>query len=77
MMTEVVSRPRPPPLSGSIAPHRLAQRFLVSARTVPASYALAAVGVLLLAAATATHDWRWVLAAFTLADLFATGTMVS
>jgi MFS family permease len=45
--------------------------------TVPASYLLAAVGVLLMAAATATHDWRWVLAAFTLANLFATGAWIS
>ncbi len=45
--------------------------------TVPASYLLAALGVLLLAAATATHDWRWVLAAFTLANLFATGSWIS
>jgi MFS family permease len=45
--------------------------------TVPVSYALAAVGVLLLAAATATHDWRWILAAFTLANLFATGSWIS
>ncbi len=45
--------------------------------TVPVSYTLAAVGVLLLAAATATHDWRWVLAAFTLANLFATGSWIS
>jgi MFS family permease len=45
--------------------------------TVSASYVLAALGVLLLAAATATHDWRWVLAAFTLANLFATGSWIS
>jgi MFS family permease len=45
--------------------------------TVPALYLLAAGGVLLLAAATATHDWRWVLAAFTLANLFATGAWIS
>lgn len=45
--------------------------------TVPASYVLAAVGVLLMAAATTTHDWRWVLAAFTLANLFATGAWIS
>ncbi|ERJ39854.1 MFS transporter [Burkholderia multivorans] len=45
--------------------------------TVPVSYALAAVGVLLMAAAMTTHDWRWVLAAFTLANLFATGSWVS
>ncbi|WP_293036155.1 MFS transporter [Paraburkholderia sp.] len=38
---------------------------------------LAAAGVLLLAGATATHDWRWVLAAFTLANLFATGSWIS
>src|SRR5260370_42278263 len=45
--------------------------------TVPAFYTLAASGVLLLAAATGTGDWRWVLAAFTLANLFATGSWVS
>ncbi len=45
--------------------------------TVPAFYLLAALGVLGLAAATASHDWRWVLAAFTLANLFATGSWVS
>ena len=45
--------------------------------TVPAFYTLAALGVLLLAAATGTGDWRWVLAAFTLANLFATGSWVS
>jgi nitrate/nitrite transporter NarK len=38
---------------------------------------LAALGVLLLAAATGAGDWRWVLAAFTLANLFATGSWVS
>ena len=41
--------------------------------TVPSFYALAALGVLLLAAATYTRDWRAVLIAFTLANLFATG----
>jgi len=45
--------------------------------TVPSFYALAAMGVLLLAAATRTGDWRWVLAAFTLANLFATGSWIS
>jgi MFS family permease len=45
--------------------------------TVPAFYALAAVGALLLAAATRSGDWRWVLAAFTLANLFATGSWIS
>src|SRR5260370_10749292 len=45
--------------------------------TGPAFYALAALGVLLLAAARGTGDWRWVLAAFTLANLFATGSWVS
>ena len=45
--------------------------------TVPAFYTLAALGVLLLAAATGTGDWRWVLVAFTLANLFATGSWVS
>jgi MFS family permease len=45
--------------------------------TVPVSYSLAAAGVLLMAAATATHDWRWILAAFTLANLFATGSWIS
>jgi MFS family permease len=45
--------------------------------TVPAFYASAAIGVLLLAAATRSGDWRWVLAAFTLANLFATGSWIS
>jgi nitrate/nitrite transporter NarK len=45
--------------------------------TVPTFYALAAVGVVLLAGATRTGDWRWVLVAFTLANLFATGSWVS
>ncbi len=45
--------------------------------TVPIAYLLAAVGVILMAAATQTHDWRWVLAAFTLANLFATGSWIS
>jgi MFS family permease len=45
--------------------------------TVPSFYALAAFGVLILAAATYTRDWRWVLVAFTLANLFATGSWVS
>jgi MFS family permease len=45
--------------------------------TVPTLYALAATGVLLLAAATRTGDWRWVLVAFTLANLFATGSWIS
>ncbi len=45
--------------------------------TVPTFYALAAIGVLLLAGATRTGDWRWVLVAFTLANLFATGAWIS
>ena len=45
--------------------------------TVPLFYVLAAAGVLILAAATSSHDWRWVLAGFTLANLFATGAWVS
>ncbi len=45
--------------------------------TVPTFYALAAMGVLLLAGATSTGDWRWVLVAFTLANLFATGSWIS
>jgi MFS family permease len=45
--------------------------------TVPTLYALAALGVLLLAAATRTGDWHWVLVAFTLANLFATGSWIS
>ncbi len=45
--------------------------------TVPTFYALAAMGVLLLAGATRTGDWRWVLVAFTVANLFATGSWVS
>lgn len=45
--------------------------------TVPMFYALAVMGVLLLAAATRSGDWRWVLAAFTLANLFATGSWIS
>ncbi len=45
--------------------------------TVPAFYALAAFGVLLLAGGIYTRDWRWVLAAFTLANLFATGSWIS
>lgn len=45
--------------------------------TVPTFYALAAIGVLLLAVATRTGDWRWVLVAFTLANLFATGSWIS
>jgi len=45
--------------------------------TVPSFYALAALGVLLLAAATYTRDWRSVLIAFTLANLFATGSWIS
>jgi len=45
--------------------------------TVPAFYALAAFGILLLAGATYTRDWHWVLAAFTLANLFATGSWIS
>jgi nitrate/nitrite transporter NarK len=38
---------------------------------------MAALGTLLLAAATLTKDWRWVLAAFTVANLFATGSWIS
>jgi MFS family permease len=45
--------------------------------TVPAFYAFAAFGVLLLAGATSTRDWHWVLVAFTLANLFATGSWIS
>src|SRR6202022_4257059 len=45
--------------------------------TVPAFYALAAIGVLLLAAVTRMGDSRWVLVAFALANLFATGSWVS
>jgi MFS family permease len=45
--------------------------------TVPSFYILAALGVLLLAAATYTRDWRSVLIAFTLANLFATGSWIS
>jgi MFS family permease len=45
--------------------------------TVPVFYALAAFGVLLLAGGIYTRDWRWVLAAFTLANLFATGSWIS
>ena len=45
--------------------------------TVPVFYALAAFGVLLLAGATYTRDWHWVLVAFTLANLFATGSWIS
>lgn len=46
-------------------------------RTVPAFYLLAAVGVLGLAAAASSHQWTWVLAAFTIANLFATGAWIS
>ncbi len=45
--------------------------------TVPVFYSLAALGVLLLAASTQTHAWGWVLAAFTIANLFATGGWIS
>lgn len=45
--------------------------------TVPAFYALAAVGVVVLAVATRTGNWHWVLVAFTLANLFATGAWIS
>jgi MFS family permease len=45
--------------------------------TVPTFYALAAIGALLLAGATRTGDWRWVLVAFTSANLFATGSWIS
>jgi MFS family permease len=45
--------------------------------TVPGLYSMTALGTLLLAAATLTKDWRWVLAAFTVANLFATGSWIS
>jgi MFS family permease len=45
--------------------------------TVPVLYNLAAVGVLLLALSVETGSWIWVLAAFTLANLFATGSWIS
>ncbi|MDE2269913.1 MAG: MFS transporter [Betaproteobacteria bacterium] len=45
--------------------------------TVPVFYTLAAMGALLLAASIETHSWVWVLAAFTLANLFATGGWIS
>jgi MFS family permease len=45
--------------------------------TVPGFYLLTVFGVLLLAAATGTRDWRWALGAFTLANLFATGSWIS
>jgi len=45
--------------------------------TVPGFYLFTVFGVLLLAAATGTRDWRWVLGAFTLANLFATGSWIS
>jgi MFS family permease len=45
--------------------------------TVPGLYSMTALSTLLLAAATLTKDWRWVLAAFTLANLFATGSWIS
>lgn len=46
-------------------------------RTVPVFYLLAAGSVLLLAISTATHAWTWVLAAFTLTNMFATGSWIS
>ncbi|MGC8508881.1 MAG: MFS transporter [Thiomonas sp.] len=45
--------------------------------TVPVFYTLAAMGALLLAASIQTHSWVWVLVAFTLANLFATGGWIS
>ena len=45
--------------------------------TVPVFYTLAAMGTLLLAASIQTHSWVWVLVAFTLANLFATGGWIS
>jgi MFS family permease len=45
--------------------------------TVPAFYALAAIGILFLAGATHSRDWHWVLVFFTLANLFATGSWIS
>ena len=45
--------------------------------TVPVFYTLAAIGALLLVASIQTHSWVWVLAAFTLANLFATGSWIS
>ncbi|AOU97975.1 MFS transporter [Acidihalobacter yilgarnensis] len=45
--------------------------------TVPIFYLLAAGAVLLLAMSTTTHAWTWVLAAFTLANVFATGSWIS
>ena len=45
--------------------------------TVLALYALTVLGVLLLAGATYTRDWRWVLVGFTFANLFATGSWIS
>ncbi len=45
--------------------------------TVPVFYLLAAGGVLVLAASMRTGSWAWVLAAFTLANLLATGGWIS
>ncbi len=45
--------------------------------TVPMFYLLAAGGVLVLAASMRTGAWGWVLAAFTLANLLATGGWIS
>ncbi len=45
--------------------------------TVPMFYLLAAGGVLILAASMRTGSWGWVLAAFTLANLLATGGWIS
>ncbi|MBU6439419.1 MAG: MFS transporter [Betaproteobacteria bacterium] len=45
--------------------------------TVPVFYLLAAAGVLVLAASMRTGSWAWVLAAFTLANLLATGGWIS
>ncbi|WP_218031447.1 MFS transporter [Paenibacillus kobensis] len=45
--------------------------------TVPLFYTAAAGGVLLLSAATITHNWVWVLVAFTVATTFANGSWIS
>ena len=45
--------------------------------TVPVFYLLAAGGVLVLAASMRSGSWAWVLAAFTLANLLATGGWIS
>ncbi|MEV5026667.1 MFS transporter [Paenibacillus sp. LPE1-1-1.1] len=46
-------------------------------RTVPLFYTMAAVSVVLLALSTQTHNWGWVLAAFTIATTFANGSWIS